>query len=288
MTYGMLVNEKILLDIANQDGTSYGVPKAPFVIPGKFTSISNTNNLRSAMATYYDFFSRNAESDKPIISIPYVDAFGGGLLTTISLPCYYDGKFFGVVGTDLSMEDLLSEITYFREGQASYAFMAESSGRTMMHPLLPAPSNAGDNPIFMDIRDLEPHPTFNSVVFDSMKRGGSGNVTFVSKRYVARGGEVSEGVTVVELESTYFWRPVKDTNFTVGVVVATNDKSETLAKQSVPSGMKRNALKHAFAVSDENIIPYHTIPYHTIPSNAMRRNAMQYNTILYFRSASAR
>lgn len=30
------------------------------------------------MATYYDFFSRNVEKDKPIISVPYVDAFGSG------------------------------------------------------------------------------------------------------------------------------------------------------------------------------------------------------------------
>lgn len=36
MTYGMLVNAQILLDIANQDGTSYGVPKAPFVIVSKY------------------------------------------------------------------------------------------------------------------------------------------------------------------------------------------------------------------------------------------------------------
>lgn len=105
-----------------------------------------------------------------IVSVSISTNCIAGLLTTISLPCYYDGKFFGVVGTDLSMEDLLSEITYFREGQASYAFIADSSGRTMMHPLLPAPSNADDKPIFMDIRDLEPDPTFNSVVFDSMKR----------------------------------------------------------------------------------------------------------------------
>ena len=93
-----------------------------------------------------------------------------GLLTTVSLPCYHDGKFIGVVGTDLSMEDLLSEITYFRSGQASYAFMADNSGRAMMHPLLPAPSNTDDDPIFMDIRDLEPAPSFTSEVFESMKR----------------------------------------------------------------------------------------------------------------------
>ena len=30
------------------------------------------------MATYYDFFSTNTVRNEPIISIPYVDAFGIG------------------------------------------------------------------------------------------------------------------------------------------------------------------------------------------------------------------
>ena len=30
------------------------------------------------MATYYDFFSKNTESNKPIVSVPYVDAAGLG------------------------------------------------------------------------------------------------------------------------------------------------------------------------------------------------------------------
>ena len=92
-----------------------------------------------------------------------------GLLTSITLPCYYQGKFIGVVGTDISMEDLLSEITYFQRGQSSYAFMVDSSGRTMMHPLLPAPSDAFGDPIFMDITALEPEPEFTSVLL-SIKR----------------------------------------------------------------------------------------------------------------------
>ena len=69
-------------------------------------------------------------------------------------------------------------------------------------------------------------------------RGGSGQTSFVSKRYLARGGNVYEGVTVVKLNSTYFWRPVEKTNFTVGIVVAVDDKSAILQKQSVPSGNK--------------------------------------------------
>ena len=92
-----------------------------------------------------------------------------GLLTSITLPCYHQGKFIGVVGTDIIMADLLSEITYFQKGQSSYAFMADSSRRTMMHPLLPAPSNAYSDPIFMNITALEPDPEFYSV-FESIKR----------------------------------------------------------------------------------------------------------------------
>jgi len=50
--------------------------------------------------------------------------------------------FIGVVGTDINIADILSEVTYFKKGQSSYAWMADSSGRTMMHPLPPAPSHA--------------------------------------------------------------------------------------------------------------------------------------------------
>ena len=91
-----------------------------------------------------------------------------GLLTSITLPCYHGGKFIGVIGTDISMADLLSDVTYFQKGQSSYAWMADSSGRTMMHPLLPAPSDAFVDPIFMDITALEPEPGFDTV-FQSIK-----------------------------------------------------------------------------------------------------------------------
>ena len=74
-------------------------------------------------------------------------------------------------------------------------------------------------------------------------RGGSGQRTFVSKRYLARGGKVYEGVQVAKLNSTYFWRPVEKTNFTVGIVVAVDDKSEILQKQSVPSGKRKNNME---------------------------------------------
>ncbi len=43
----------------------------------------DTKNLRKDLATYYDFFSTQTVRDEPIISIPYIDAFGTGTLYKI-------------------------------------------------------------------------------------------------------------------------------------------------------------------------------------------------------------
>jgi len=83
---------------------------------------------------------------------------------SITLPCYdTKGTFIGVAGTDINIEDLLSDITFFNQGQTTYAFMISGSGRTLIHPLLPAPTDAYGDPIFMDIRTLESDSEFNEI-----------------------------------------------------------------------------------------------------------------------------
>lgn len=47
---------------------------------------------------------------------------------------------------------------------------------------------------------------------------------------------MSEGVTVVEIPSIFYWMPVEETHFAVGIVVAVGDKEETLGIQPIPSG----------------------------------------------------
>ena len=59
---------------------------------------------------------------------------------------------------------------------------------------------------------------------------------FPSKRFLARGGQVEEGVTVITYPLTYYWKPVQHTNFTVAIVVKVGDKNETLDTQTIPSG----------------------------------------------------
>ena len=47
---------------------------------------------------------------------------------------------------------------------------------------------------------------------------------------------MSEGVTVKQLESTYFWSPVERTDFSIGVVIPVNYESEVLSTLQIPEG----------------------------------------------------
>ena len=90
-------------------------------------------------------------------------------MITITLPCFHNGNFIGVVGTDIHVEDLLSDITFFNQGQSTYAFVVSNSGRTLIHPLLPIPTDAYGDPFFIDIRTLETETEFTDV-FGSIKK----------------------------------------------------------------------------------------------------------------------
>jgi hypothetical protein len=67
------------------------------------------------------------------------------------------------------MSNLVSDITYFRQGENSYSFIIDGRGRTLMHPLLPLPSQASDDPIYVDIQHLERQSDAMEVI-SSMKR----------------------------------------------------------------------------------------------------------------------
>ena len=52
-----------------------------------------------------------------------------GLMTTVSLPVYgSSGNFVGVVGVDITLADLFSDVDYFQQGVNSYAFVIDNVG----------------------------------------------------------------------------------------------------------------------------------------------------------------
>ncbi|XP_070554616.1 VWFA and cache domain-containing protein 1-like [Ptychodera flava] len=243
LTFGLgnQLDEALLEAMAQQDGTDFGVAKDSSVGEikvGRFTKVTNPSNLRVQMASYYNFFSTVVASDTPIFSVPYLAA--SGLLTTVALPVLEGGRLKGVVGVDIYLRDLFADITYFNEGQSIYSFIYEvetsSMGRTLTHPLMPAPSTVEDDPVIVNITSLEREADFEDKVY-RVSQGGdkSGKATFTSTRTIPRGNTATEGVDTLRVPSTFYWRKVSGTPYIVCLVLGENEKEAILTEQD-PTG----------------------------------------------------
>nr|XP_006815782.1 PREDICTED: VWFA and cache domain-containing protein 1-like [Saccoglossus kowalevskii] len=149
LTFGLGLDSGInfLEDIAVQNYVNHGLDA-----PGVFTHVTDYTLLRSKMARYYDYFANfDRLTDEPIFSVPYQDGFGLGMMTTAAIPVKYANELKGVIGVDITLSDLLEDVTFFTGGDNSYAFVFEANtyanGRTLLHPLLPSPLVIKDEPV---------------------------------------------------------------------------------------------------------------------------------------------
>lgn len=134
------------------------------------------------MGSYYDFFKSDSIDEEVHWSVPYYDAIGDmGLVITASAAVVVDGKIYkecshnllefsirliqyifspgelrGVVGADISMRELLADVTYFKaNSDRAYSFIIDQHFRTLAHPFLPSPSSIDSDPVFVNISMLE-------------------------------------------------------------------------------------------------------------------------------------
>ena len=78
-----------------------------------------------------------------------------GMVTSGCLPIFALGSFEGVTCIDIPLDTLFSPIIDFRLGQLSYAFLIDSRGRVLLHPLLPKLATYKEDPIFLDMESVE-------------------------------------------------------------------------------------------------------------------------------------
>ena len=50
----------------------------------------------------------------------------------MSVPTFDNSKFKGVAGIDLVVSELLTDVTYFKEGHNAYRFLIEKSGENSL------------------------------------------------------------------------------------------------------------------------------------------------------------
>ena len=78
-----------------------------------------------------------------------------GLIMSECLPVFAHGQFQGVTCADVKVEAFFSEIIDYHLEQLSYAFLVDSRGRMLIHPLMPPSQQYPDVPIFLDVESVE-------------------------------------------------------------------------------------------------------------------------------------
>ena len=56
---------------------------------------------------------------------------------------------------DQLVDDILSDVTYFRKSGLSYAFVIDADSRVLSHPLLSNPTHVTNDPNFIKLESLE-------------------------------------------------------------------------------------------------------------------------------------
>ncbi len=172
-------------------------------------------------ATKDIFFTSGAPENNPngqaIWTPVYDDPAGQGLLVSTVAPIYLDnGEFFGIIGIDVSLENLTSNIGIRSEVSGAYSFLIDDQGRAIALPeqgyqdILGRDQQAGEAGPTLD----SPISGFNVVLTD-MQNGGTGFATIT-----ANDGR--------ELFVSY--APLENTGWSFGTVVEAESVLQTAAQ----------------------------------------------------------
>uniref|UniRef100_A0A1A8Q6T5 VWFA and cache domain-containing protein 1 n=1 Tax=Nothobranchius rachovii TaxID=451742 RepID=A0A1A8Q6T5_9TELE len=170
-----------LRDLAEQNSGKYGVDRtfsreraaavAPPssagasvmpVVKGSMMVLNQLSNLETTVGRFYINLP-NRMIDLARFSLPYSDPMGDGFIMTVSRPCYFGNMLLGVVGVDVNLAYILEDVTYYQDSLASYTFLIDNKGYTLMHPSLTRPYLMTEPPLHTDIIHYENIPGFPAV-----------------------------------------------------------------------------------------------------------------------------
>ncbi|TVK90659.1 VWFA and cache domain-containing protein 1 [Bagarius yarrelli] len=209
-----------LRDLAEQNSAKYSVSDRTTlpVVKGSMMVLNQLSNLETSVGRFYMNLP-NRMIDVVTFSLPYADQMGDGFIMTVSRPCYFGNLLLGVVGVDVNLAYILEDVTYYQDSLASYTFLIDNKGFTLMHPSLTRPYLMTEAPLHTDIIHYENIPGFSAVRQNILSLPLGSQVISVPINsslswHVNRLRDPSRDAYNV----SYAWKLVQDTSFVLCIV----------------------------------------------------------------------
>ncbi|XP_004692596.1 PREDICTED: voltage-dependent calcium channel subunit alpha-2/delta-4 [Condylura cristata] len=148
------------------------------------------------------------------------------LLTTVAMPVFSKknetrshGILLGVVGSDVTLRELMKLAPRYKLGVHGYAFLNTNNGYILAHPDL--------RPLYRDGKKLRPKPNYNSVDLSEVEWEDRAEILRTAMINRETGSltldvkvPLDRGKRVLFLTNDYFFTDISDTPFSLGVVLS--------------------------------------------------------------------
>ncbi|MBR9925739.1 MAG: HAMP domain-containing protein [Gammaproteobacteria bacterium] len=81
-----------------------------------------------------EWYQAATKQDRTIVSLPYVDANSNQLVVSFATPVKRNGRLYGVIGGDVVIDNLVSQVNAIRPTPSSFAFLSSGGETVIAHP----------------------------------------------------------------------------------------------------------------------------------------------------------
>lgn len=148
---------------------------------GHFTILNDGENLINKMFNYFDYLSKASLSINGSWTSQYIDQWGLGVMLTYAIPVTsnIDGRLLGVVGVDITLDDI-EHVLLSKTWGSVYGFLINRhDGDAIIHPGLKSTTIPIEDPISTHITQLEmtnnQPEQFQTIILPAMLNGTSGS-----------------------------------------------------------------------------------------------------------------
>jgi GAF domain-containing protein/HAMP domain-containing protein len=253
----------VAMYFGNHDGYTYYFPNVDLakLVPPDFDPSKRSWFTKAENSLY--------KNSRVVWSKPYIDAAQHGLVVTSSIPVIdANGIFHGVIGADVKLETITSQVKNIQIGETGYAFLSDNSGNIISMPDLGyikfeiSTDKQGEGGE-LRLASLHNGPSYLQPVFNGMARHVTG---------LAR-------VKLQGIEHYLAFTPILTTGYSLGLVVPAHEmdiefrNAQALVTRENQATQNFGLLLIVAVVIAATIVSYVASQLLTIPLNQLTSTA---------------